>query len=152
MHDSWLPFAFGVGLFGVWLVLLFGIKRIPFRKGIRCSAGSQQPRQTMAPPRQKAMAASAAAHLGPSPRLQSDDGRRESALASYSARAVRDPMGKLPDVSDPVESLRRNLLSKVPGDHAIMRRLIEYERRRRPGTSEAELLRAAIERWELDNR
>lgn len=55
-------------------------------------------------------------------------------------------------VPESAEALRRNLLLKAMGNEGVVRRLIEYERRRRPGASEVELLRAVIERWELDNR
>jgi len=45
-----------------------------------------------------------------------------------------------------------SLLSKVLGNRETAERLIEYERRRVPGASREELIRRAIERWELDNR
>ena len=38
------------------------------------------------------------------------------------------------------------------GDEELVERLIEYERRRSPGSDRLELLQDAIYRWERDNR
>lgn len=46
------------------------------------------------------------------------------------------------------ELLRR----KTHGDTDLIRRLVEYERGRDPRATRAELLAAAVERWEHDNR
>jgi hypothetical protein len=46
------------------------------------------------------------------------------------------------------ELLRR----KTHGDTALMGRLVEYERVRNPRATRSELLAAAVERWEHDNR
>jgi hypothetical protein len=56
--------------------------------------------------------------------------------------------------SDPIQvaGLRRNLRLKVSYDEAEIDRLIEAERTRMPEASEVEWYRAAIERWEQDNR
>lgn len=52
-----------------------------------------------------------------------------------------------------VESaLYKQLLRKSLGDHALVERLIELERRKHPAVNRARLLRFAIERWERDNR
>ena len=48
--------------------------------------------------------------------------------------------------------LYRRLLAKTRNDRDLADRLIELERKRTPGASEAELIKSAIERWELDNR
>jgi hypothetical protein len=44
------------------------------------------------------------------------------------------------------------LLLKAKNNRDLADRLIEYERKRKPDASEAELIKSAIERWELDNR
>ncbi len=56
--------------------------------------------------------------------------------------------------SDPsiVTSLRQNLRLKVMHDEDKVERLIDMERERAPNASHRELLEAAIERWERDNR
>jgi hypothetical protein len=51
-----------------------------------------------------------------------------------------------------IVKLRKNLSLKVMYDEAKVERLIEYERRFNPKASLAELLQAAIDRWEHDNR
>lgn len=50
------------------------------------------------------------------------------------------------------EELYTNLLLKVGGDRTTAERLIAYERRRAPYASRDELVKRAIESWELDNR
>jgi hypothetical protein len=50
------------------------------------------------------------------------------------------------------DSLYQKLLSKTKNDRDMANRLIEFERKRKPEASEAELIKNAIERWELDNR
>jgi hypothetical protein len=59
-----------------------------------------------------------------------------------------------PVKSDPIQiaGLRRNLRLKVLYDEAKIDRLIEAERARMPDASEVEWYRAAIARWEQDNR
>ena len=44
------------------------------------------------------------------------------------------------------------LLLKAHGDRAVMERLVEYERTHNPGAMRAELVQAAVERWERDIR
>ncbi|MBN1935848.1 MAG: hypothetical protein JW934_14355 [Anaerolineae bacterium] len=66
------------------------------------------------------------------------------------ARERRAQTRTHPGVAYP--ELYRNLLVKVHGDHAAAQRLIEFERKRHPNASQADLIRRAIERWELDNR
>jgi hypothetical protein len=51
-----------------------------------------------------------------------------------------------------LDQLRNDLLLKVLGDQAKVRRLIAFERQKTPTNSEAELVQAAIDRWERDNR
>jgi uncharacterized membrane protein YvbJ len=50
------------------------------------------------------------------------------------------------------KQLYRNLVQKARGDTELVERLIEYERRRSPGSDRLELLLDAIYRWERDNR
>ena len=49
-------------------------------------------------------------------------------------------------------SLFDDLLRKVGGDRSVVERLIEYERRLRPGATRLTCLQHAIERWERENR
>lgn len=46
----------------------------------------------------------------------------------------------------------QDLLEKVGHDHATAERLIDYERRRNPDASRSDWIRAAISRWQRDNR
>lgn len=48
--------------------------------------------------------------------------------------------------------LRQNLRLKVMSDEAKIDRLIDFERKYNPNGSEEELMQAAIDRWEDDNR
>lgn len=48
--------------------------------------------------------------------------------------------------------LYEKLLQKSRGDRQLVERLIEYERRRSPNSSRADLLQTAIYRWERDRR
>ncbi|CAG0981994.1 hypothetical protein ANAEL_01801 [Anaerolineales bacterium] len=64
-----------------------------------------------------------------------------------------------PSLSAPVQSkqtsreqLYQHLLTLTKHDKDLAERLIEYERKRKPNASEEELIKNAIERWELDNR
>jgi hypothetical protein len=59
-----------------------------------------------------------------------------------------------PDKVDPgeVARLRQNLRLKVLYDEAKIDRLVAAERERLPAASEVEWYRAAVERWERDNR
>jgi hypothetical protein len=50
------------------------------------------------------------------------------------------------------ERLYQHLLTLTKHDKDLADRLIEYERKRKPNASEEELIKSAIERWELDNR
>jgi len=50
------------------------------------------------------------------------------------------------------ENLYQDLFIKVGYDHDIARRLIEYERERKPQAKRSQLIRNAIQRWERDNR
>jgi hypothetical protein len=49
-------------------------------------------------------------------------------------------------------SLFDNLLRKVGGDRSVVERLIEYERRKRPGATRLTCLQNAVNRWEQENR
>jgi hypothetical protein len=49
-------------------------------------------------------------------------------------------------------NLRSELTRKLMGDEQAAARLIELERKRRPGASEKELVRAALQRLEGDRR
>lgn len=51
-----------------------------------------------------------------------------------------------------VEELRQNLRVKFLHDETKVERAIRDERERTPGATEEELLKAAIYRWERDNR
>ncbi len=48
--------------------------------------------------------------------------------------------------------LREALFARCGGDADLVRRVTEYERRQLPYAGETELLRAAIQRWDRDNR
>jgi hypothetical protein len=50
------------------------------------------------------------------------------------------------------EHLYQHLLTLTKHDKDLADRLMEYERKRKPNASEEELIKSAIERWELDNR
>lgn len=67
-----------------------------------------------------------------------------------------EALGLLPKPvkADPreVARLRQNLRVKVMHDEALIDRLVEAERERMPTASAVEWYRAAIERWERDNR
>ena len=45
-----------------------------------------------------------------------------------------------------------DLLQKVGGDHEVVDRLVEYEQELNPGGTRVLWLKAAIERWQRDNR
>ena len=64
------------------------------------------------------------------------------------------PSGRDKDQNRPgsKDDLYKHLLSLTKNDRELANRLIEYERKRKPDASEEELIRRAIERWELDNR
>ncbi|SIO59110.1 hypothetical protein SAMN05444166_5929 [Singulisphaera sp. GP187] len=51
-----------------------------------------------------------------------------------------------------VAQLRKNLRVKALGNDALVDRLVQAERNRMPGASEAAWYKAAIESWERDNR
>ena len=48
--------------------------------------------------------------------------------------------------------LYEQLLNKARGDKALVNRLIAYEKKLSPNGSRAELVRAALDRWERDAR
>lgn len=50
------------------------------------------------------------------------------------------------------DSLYQDLVIKTKNNIDLVNRLIEYERQHKPGVSEVELIKNAIERWERDNR
>jgi hypothetical protein len=50
------------------------------------------------------------------------------------------------------DNLRRELIRKLMGDEQAAARLIELERKHRPSASEAQLIRAALQRLERDRR
>jgi hypothetical protein len=45
-----------------------------------------------------------------------------------------------------------DLLRKVGGDRSVAERLIEYERKQRPGSTRLTCIENAIQRWEQENR
>ena len=59
----------------------------------------------------------------------------------------------VPDSTDSsIDQLFRNLVTKCLGDSGRAERLIQYERRRHSNLDREEAIRAAIIRWENDNR
>ncbi|WP_406695184.1 hypothetical protein V5E97_29520 [Singulisphaera sp. Ch08] len=54
--------------------------------------------------------------------------------------------------SGEIAQLRKNLRVKALGNDALVDRLVQAERNRMPGASEAACYKAAIESWERDNR
>jgi hypothetical protein len=50
------------------------------------------------------------------------------------------------------KALFDDLLRKVGGDRSIVERLIEYERKQRPGATRFTCLQNAISRWEHENK
>ena len=48
-------------------------------------------------------------------------------------------------------SLFEDLLRKVGGDRSVVQRLIEYEKRQKPGATRLTCIRNAIQRWEQEN-
>jgi hypothetical protein len=69
-------------------------------------------------------------------------------------RAIQESKSniEIPRQVSATDQLRRNLMTKVGHDQAKVERLVEYEKKLRPNLSEVEQFRAAIERWEDDNR
>jgi hypothetical protein len=53
---------------------------------------------------------------------------------------------------DEIAPLRQNLRLKTLHNEALIDRLVQAERKQKPTASEVECYRAAIERWERDNR
>ncbi|HEU0292817.1 MAG TPA: hypothetical protein VFR47_08770 [Anaerolineales bacterium] len=49
-------------------------------------------------------------------------------------------------------SLFDELLRKVGGDRSVVERLIEYEKRQKPGATRLTCLQNAVQRWEQENR
>jgi hypothetical protein len=78
------------------------------------------------------------------------------------ALAVESIMQKLRGQPHPAEelftgalreaSLFDELLRKVGGDRSVVERLIEYEKRQKPGATRLTYLQNAIQRWEQENR
>ena len=78
------------------------------------------------------------------------------------ALAVESVMRKLRGEPHPAEELFTgalreaalfdDLLHKVGGDRSVVERLIEYERRQKPGATRLTCLKNAISRWEHENR
>ena len=58
----------------------------------------------------------------------------------------------VPQNQELITQLRQNLRLKVMYDEAKIDRLIDFERQRNPNGNEVELMQAAIERWERQNR
>ena len=48
--------------------------------------------------------------------------------------------------------LYNDILQKVSGDHTIVERLVEFEKKQKPGGNRMIWLQNAIERWNRDNR
>ena len=48
--------------------------------------------------------------------------------------------------------LYNDLLLKVGGDHEVVERLVDYERRLQPEATRTALLEKAVQRWERENR
>jgi hypothetical protein len=67
-------------------------------------------------------------------------------------RAGTPLLDQLLNQDDPRETLRQNLRVKFLYDEKKVDHAIDYERERSPQASEEELMRAAIERWERENR
>lgn len=51
-----------------------------------------------------------------------------------------------------IAALRRRLLSITLGDAGAVDRMLLFESKNHPGADQATIMRAAIERWELENR
>jgi hypothetical protein len=78
------------------------------------------------------------------------------------ALAVESIMRKLRGEPHPAEelftgalreaSLFDELLRKVGGDRSVVERLIEYEKKQKPGATRLAYLQNAIQRWEQENR
>jgi gas vesicle protein len=84
------------------------------------------------------------------------------ARSKRSRKVVTRPLADTPKVSlndiigsepqDTVAELRQSLLLKFMFDEEKIERAIAFERERQPQASAEEHLKAAIERWERDNR
>jgi hypothetical protein len=83
-------------------------------------------------------------NFGASRAVSQTDGPDESSVPLSKMQKVQD--------AEEVAQLRKNLRQKTLGDEAMIDRLLEIERKRRPGASEVECHQAAIESWERDNR
>jgi hypothetical protein len=69
------------------------------------------------------------------------------------AAAEKPPASSIPEPALEVERHYESLLlSMARGDKALVERLVDYERTLKPLMTRAELLQAAFERWERDNR
>jgi hypothetical protein len=74
---------------------------------------------------------------------------RKGSLTGGSAGPGRSPVYAS---SGELAGLRKNLRMKTLGNDALIDRLVQAERERMPGLSEVDCYRAAIDRWERDNR
>jgi hypothetical protein len=85
---------------------------------------------------------------------------RRSARAPVPAKVVPSPdeavgasvLETMLSENDVAERLRQDLRVKLLYDEAKVNAAIEFERERAPGASEEELIKAAIFRWERENR
>lgn len=78
---------------------------------------------------------------------------RSSRTREIPAQGKDRPANQSPSQNyEVLASLRRNLRLKVMYDEAKIDRLIDFERRKNPNAREVELMQAAIDRWERDNR
>lgn len=90
------------------------------------------------------------------------DERRKFRPKSKLALAIESVMRKLrgePHIAEELftgalreASLFDELLRKVGGDRSVVERLIEYEKRQKPGATRLAYLQNAIQRWEQENR
>lgn len=85
-------------------------------------------------------------------RPRSAGDRAEHPTRPASAQNIRQTQPHREYSSAEIEALRQNLRLKVLYDETKIDHLIAMERERLPKGSLAELMQAAIERWERDNR
>jgi hypothetical protein len=83
--------------------------------------------------------------------------RRPPSPAAPPAPPPADPAGKalldsMLQEADAATDLRQNLRLKFLYDEEKIEEAIAYERQRQPEASQEELMRAAITRWERENR
>lgn len=73
-------------------------------------------------------------------------------LAIFLAFGVKRSSDATPHSAASEDELYQKLLRKTLGDKAQVERLLEHERQRNQKATRIELLRAALERWERDNK